>query len=119
MQMQYCASVILTRVIWLYLIVVFKETATPEIYTTRGLDDPGNIALFGKRIGVAQIVTAILAMAREVPVLPPVNAFPFLPAQNGAILNIKRFLRIMCQFVGAVFTQTHAIFVIDDPLVPV
>src|SRR5207248_258673 len=119
MQMEHGAWIILAGGIWLHFIGVEQQVEERAIHTTRGLDDPGDVALFGQRIGVAQILTAILTVSLEVPVLSPVNALPLLPTQDGAVLDIKRFLRIVRQFIRTMLAQTHAIFMVDDPLIPV
>src|SRR5579859_1982295 len=102
----------------LLLVGVDEQVEEGAIYAARRFDDPGHVALFRFGIGIAQVLAAILAVAREVPVLPPVDAFPFLPAQDGLVFDIKGLLRVVRQFVRAVRAEAQAIFVVDDALVP-
>jgi len=63
------------------------RSTPPDVF-----DDPGDVALFGFGVGIAQVLAAVLAVTREVPVLPPVDAFPFLPAQHGLVFDIEACL---------------------------
>src|SRR3954447_5813367 len=72
---------------------------------TGGLNDPGDVALFGLRVGIAQIMTAILAMTREIPILAPVNTFPLLPTKNGLVLDVESLLGIVSEFIAAMRAQ--------------
>src|SRR5258708_13100288 len=63
-------------------------------------------------------MAAILAMARKIPILAPVDALPFLPAEYGSILDIKCLLGIVRQLVWIMWPQAQALLVVDDALVP-
>src|SRR6266568_8318356 len=78
-----------TRWIWFFLIGVQQQIEEGTIYPTRGLHNPGYIALFGILIGIAQILAAILAVTREIPVLTPVDALPLLPAEDCLIFDVR------------------------------
>ena len=57
-------------------------------------------------------------MTREIPVLPPVDSFPFLPTQDRLILDIKSLLGIMRQFIRTMFAEVQTVFVVYDSPVP-
>ena len=117
MQAQHGAR-LFPRWIRLFLVGIEQQVQESAINATRCFDNPGNIAFFGNGIGIAQVVIAILAVAREVPVLPPVDAFPLLPAENRLIFDIKGLFGVVGQFVRAMFAEAQAILVIEQPLVP-
>src|SRR5579883_284294 len=100
------------------LIGVQQQVQEGAVDTAGGFDDPGGEAFLRYRIGIAQILAAELTVAREVPVLPPVDAFPLLPAQNGLVFDVERLLRVVRQFIGAVRAQAQAILMVDDAFVP-
>src|SRR5579883_2144896 len=116
-QAQHRARLLAAR-IWLFLVGVEQQVQEGAIDAAGSLDNPGDVALFGLRIGVAQVLAAVLAVAREIPVLAPVDAFPLLPAQDGAILDIKGLPGVVSQLIGLVRAQAQAILVVDQVLVP-
>src|SRR5436305_13499868 len=58
-------------------------------------------------------------MPREVPVLSPVNALPFLPPKDGLVLDIEGLLSIVGQLVGTMFAEAQAILMVDETLIPI
>src|SRR5712692_10730228 len=66
----------------------------------------------------SDVCSSDLAVAREIPVLPPVDAFPFLPAEHGLVFDIEGLFRVVREFVRPVRTEAQAVFVVDDALVP-
>src|SRR5207248_4320240 len=102
----------------LFLVSINQQVEEGAVYAPRGLDDPGNVALLGFGIGIAQILAANLAVTREVPILPPVDALPFLPAEHGLVFDIEGLFRVVRQFVRPMRAEAQAILVIKDAPVP-
>src|SRR6266566_8142926 len=108
---------ILTRW-WFFLVRIEQQIQECSIHTTRGLDDPGNIALLRFWIGIAQILAAILAMAGKSPILPPVDTLPLLPANNTLVLNVISLLCIVRKLIRPMRSKAQAILMIDNALIP-
>ena len=118
MQAQDCSTLFFFTCWWLFFKGVEQQIQECSIYTTRGLDDPWDIALLRFWVGIAQILPAILAMARKIPILPPVDTLPLLPAKDALVLNVIGLLCIMRQLIRPVCSEAQPILMIDDALVP-
>ena len=117
-EVQHGAPLLILARWWLFLVGVQQQVEEGAVYAARSLDDPGNVALLGFGIGIAQILAAKLAVTREVPVLSPVDALPFLPAKHGLVFDIEGLFRVVRQFVRPMCAEAQAILVVDDALVP-
>src|SRR5712692_9786673 len=67
----------------------------------------------------SDVCSSDLAVAREVPILPPVDAFPFLPAEHRLVFDVEGLFGIVGKLIRPVCTEAQAIFVVDEVLVPV
>src|SRR5436305_8085711 len=117
--MQHSTVIAFAHRVRLHFVRVEQQVEEGTINTTRGLDDPGSIALLRDGVRITEILTTILAMPREVPVLPPVNAFPLLPAQDSTILYIECLFCIVGQLISGMRTHTQTIPLVHNTLVPV
>src|SRR6266568_1236431 len=106
------------RRVWLFLIRVEQQVQEGAVYAARSLNNPGYIAFSGILIGIAQILVAILAVTREVPILPPVDTLPLLPAEDGLIFDVEGLFGIVSQFIWTMLAKMQAVLVVDQPLVP-
>src|SRR5207244_11462855 len=107
MQAQDCSTLFIFTCWWLFFKGVEQQIQECSIYTTRGLDDPWDIALLRFWVGIAQILPAILAMARKIPILPPVDTLPLLPAKHALVLTVIRLLSIMRQPITTVCSDAE------------
>ena len=69
-------------------------------------------------IGIAQILAAILAVTREIPVLAPVDALPLLPAEDCLIFDVEGLFGVMSQFIGTMLAEVQTVLVVNEPHVP-
>ena len=81
---------------------VGEDRQAGAIHPHRGLDHHGHVVLLGLRVGDAQILARVLAVARKVPVAPVVNALNLLPAEGEEVLDVLCRPRVVGEFVRAV-----------------
>src|SRR5437588_1100445 len=117
MQPQYGSRLFPSRV-WLFLVGINQQVQEGAVHASRSLNNPGYIAFFRILIDIAQILTAILTVTRKVPVLPPVDTLPLLPAKNRLVFDVKGLPGIVSQFIRTMLAEVQALLVIDKPLVP-